>query len=603
MIKKQIETVKDFFQVFKWCISLSWRVSKSYTSIRIFSQMLLPMLGMILAYTGKLMIDILSSPSGSASSERILMILIFVGVLALLRVGAIKLQIFAQLMQSEKIEYTMVKKMMDFSLDVDLEYFDDPKYQDKINTATRDGLILAQALGASISVISSSVSLLTAFIIVTNVNVWYAVIMIMASIPSGVASKYYTEALYDLSLEQTLKRRRLAYIQSLAYDTRYSQDLRLFMSCRVLKDKYSLIWNDLFSHRKKVLVRKSQITFIFDFLPEFVLLFLTGKVVFSIFRGELVIGDYVFITGLLTQLWSSTSGFINASMEIVENKLRMKNYRSLFTYINTVLDSGVEELSNIESIEFRKVCFKYPRSKKYALKDVSFVIKSPERVAFVGLNGSGKSTLIKLLLRFYEPTDGEILINNRSLANFDLSSLRSKFRVYFQDMQNFAFDIETNFILTYPSADFDRISAAEAVGYSGLEREIRSAEKGYSTEITKYFSPDGLILSGGQVQKFALARTLYRKAEVLVLDEVSSNLDPEAEYQIFKNLDEITHGKLTIFTSHRLSNLSLADRIIVLEEGCLIEDGTPLELLKNNNRYAELFRYQQEKYMTEDLKK
>ncbi len=285
-------------------------------------------------------------------------------------------------------------------------------------------------------------------------------------------------------------------------------------------------------------------------------------------------------------------------MEIVENKLRMNNYQSLFKYTNKIQDEGQLELNKVESIEFENVSFVYPLSEKYALKDISFYISSPEHVAFIGLNGSGKSTLIKLLLRFYEPISGAIKINDINIKSYSITSLRNAFSVYFQDMSNFAFSIRTNFHLTNPNGLANDDEIIDALDKSDFMEVLDLNQDGLDAYISKFFTPDGLILSGGgQAQKLALARVLYREDTILILDEVSSNLDPKAEHEIFNKLQEITKDRLTLFTSHRLSNLSLADRVIVLEDGKIIEDGKPEKLLKDNKRYAELFRYQQKKYM------
>ena len=489
--------------------------------------------------------------------------------------------------------------MIEFSFDVDLAYLDNPNYQDKITSAMRDGSILVQALGSSISAISAIISFLIAFVILSNENIIYALIMTMAALPSGIALKYYTESLYDLSLGQISNRRKLSYIQQIAFNRDFSQDVRLFQSSKILKDSYDNLWCKLFSQRKKILKNRSRITLILDLLPEVVLVIISGHIIFNIVDGKLVIGDYIFLSGLLGQLWHSTSSFISSSMEIVENKLRMNNYKSLFKYTNKIEDNGILELKIVDSITFKNVSFVYPLSEKYALKDISFHINNPEHVAFVGLNGSGKSTIIKLLLRFYEPTSGEILINGINISSYTITSLRRSFSVYFQDMNNFAFTIKDNFRLTNPDVLINDEDIIEALEKSDFIEILDLNEAGLDAYISKFFTPDGLILSGGQTQKLALARVLYRKDTILILDEVSSNLDPRAEHEIFNKLEDITENRLTLFTSHRLSNLSLADRVIVLEDGKIIEDGKPEQLLKDNKRYAELFRYQQKKYMVE----
>lgn len=594
---KYKNNIKDFAQVFSWCIMLSWEVSPVYTILRVFSELFNPILNIVGAFISKQIINYISSSTSIHDSKYIYNLLILMALVALIKVIMMKVQVYTRIVHSEQLDQWMVRNMLDFSFDVDLAYFDDPNYQDKITSAMRDGSILVQALGSSISAISAAISFLAAFAILSNESIAYAVLMVGAAIPSGVALKHYTESLYDLSLEQISNKRKLSYIQSIAFDRKFSQDMRLFQCSKKLKDSHDDLWKTLFNQRKKILKERSRITLLLDFLPEIVLIIVSGHIIFNILDGKLLIGDYVFLTGLLGQLWYSTSGFIASTMEIVENKLRMSNYQSLFKYTNKIKDEGELELNKVESIVFENVSFIYPLSKKYALKDVSFYINSPEHVAFIGLNGSGKSTLIKLLLRFYEPTSGRIKINGINITSYSIDSLRKAFSVYFQDMGNFAFSIRTNFHLTNPKGSDNDDGIIEALDKSDFMEILGLNDDGLDAYISKFFTPDGLILSGGQAQKLALARVLYRKDTILILDEVSSNLDPKAEYEIFNKLQEITKSRLTLFTSHRLSNLSLADRVIVLEDGKIIEDGKPEKLLKDNKRYAELFRYQQKKYM------
>lgn len=178
--------------------------------------------------------------------------------------------------------------------------------------------------------------------------------------------------------------------------------------------------------------------------------------------------------------------------------------------------------------------------------------------------------------------------------------MRANFSVYFQDMRNYSFTLRDNLTIADEAQKNVEEAAAAALRNSCCEDILKQADRGLDTNLTRFFAPDGIELSGGQQQKLALARAFYRRHTALILDEPSSNLDPRAEKEIFQALQKLTQGKMTIFTSHRLSNVFLADRIIVLERGMIVEDGSQEELLRNKQRYAELFRYQQEKYLVGD---
>ena len=213
------------------------------------------------------------------------------------------------------------------------------------------------------------------------------------------------------------------------------------------------------------------------------------------------------------------------------------------------------------------------------MNNVSLRFRKTEKTVLVGVNGSGKTTIIKLLLRLYEPDSGRILVNGVDIKEYRLESLRRNFSVYFQEMGNYCMSLYENVII----GDAERED--EQAVYKALEQSccgdiLDKAIYGLNTNLMRMFDKDGLELSGGQYQKIALARCLYRRSTVLVLDEPSSNLDPKAEHDIFEQIRQLSDNKLTIFTSHRLSNVSLADRIIVLEHGCVVEEGTQKELLE-----------------------
>lgn len=424
--------------------------------------------------------------------------------------------------------------------------------------------------------------------------------MIAAAFPSSIAAVKYTKILYQLTQEQINGQRKMSYCQSVASDRYHAQDIRLFDAGELIKKRYERIWTELFTKKHNMTRKRAIWTGMLECLPEIVMALLGINIAFNVLANKATIGDYSLYTGLLSQLWSAVYLLSSSFIEIYDNQLKIANIRSFEKYKNKILDTGRTPFYRIDTIEFEHVSFTYPGATKRALDDISFILYRGKNVAIVGINGSGKSTLIKLLLRMYNPDSGIIRINGTAIHEYPLKDLRSGFSVYFQNVSNYWFSLRDNFTIAdnvRQNIDDAILSAMSASSCSDILEKVNNH---FDTSLTRFFDPDGIELSGGQHQKLSLARTLFRSHTVLILDEPSSNLDPKAEHDIFESLKTLHSDEFVIFTSHRLSNVFLADRIIVLEDGQIIEDGTKTDLLRNKHRFAELFRYQQEKYIVSD---
>jgi len=596
-MKDIIKGIPSFWATVLWCLSLSWESSKLYTIVRIAADIITPLLVIATAYVGKHVLDVLSGAQAVDDTQRALLLL-FSGLfaIALVRMVSRKVTQYSQSMQSEMVNGRIALDMMNRSISADLEYFDNPAYYDRLKSVNQDSMAISYILWNVLSCISASVTFIGAFAILFQANPLYGLVMMVAAIPSSIATAKYTKLLYMLSLEQINEHRQMHYCQHIASDKMFAQDVRLFGAGERLKDRYRRIWEGLFARRRGMTRKQSILTGLLEALPEIVVVLIGIDVAFGVLHNTNTVGDYVLFTGLAGQLWNSINMFSSSAMQIYDNKLKIENIKMLDTFQNRVTNTGTESLTKVENISFEQVIFTYPGATVPALNNISFILHKNEKVVLVGLNGSGKSTLIKLLLRMYEPDSGQICINGKEIHEYKLDELRANFSVYFQEMYNYNFTLRENFTIADDGQEDVDSQAKSALKSTYANDIIEKASKGMDTSITRLFDTEGIELSGGQHQKLALARTLYRRHTALILDEPSSNLDPKAEHEIFIALKTLTDGKMTIFTSHRLSNVALADRILVLEKGELIEDGTQEQLLKNKHRYAELFHYQQEKY-------
>jgi ABC-type multidrug transport system fused ATPase/permease subunit len=374
-----------------------------------------------------------------------------------------------------------------------------------------------------------------ASIILARENWIYVLIMLLAAIPAAIVSAHYTKALYALSLEQLNNERQLSYFQTLAIDRRYAQDLRLYNVGERLKQKYRSLWQLLFDQRRDKIKKKTFQTILITILPEVVIVGIGFSVAKDILASRATIGDYALLTGLVSQLWGGVSQFTASLIQVLDNKLRIDTMRSYEAITNRIQDSGSLKLKKVESIYFENVSFRYPGTDKLVLEEVSFNVKLGEKVAIVGINGSGKTTLIKLLLRMYEPDMGVIKVNEIDIKSYSLESLRRNFSVYFQDMENFSFSIRDNFSMTDETHPDSERCLNQSLKDVDLCETVSCAGNGLDTYLNKYFSEKGIELSGGQHQKLALARTLFRRNTAVVLDEPSSNLDPKLSMTFLKS--------------------------------------------------------------------
>jgi ABC-type multidrug transport system fused ATPase/permease subunit len=594
----------EYIKALSYCMKLSWGASRYYTILRIIFEITRPLLGIVSAFLGKYLINLFTGTyvvQDKYSTSLGLMACIF--AVGFLQRGGSSLTQYMQSMHNNILNEKLAMMVMDCSVKADMEYFDNTEYYDKLQAAARDSYSMSSIMWNALMFLSAMISFIGVFAVLWVANPLYGILLAFAAIPSAIVSTKYTKSIYHLSMEQLKSERRKGYFQGIAMDKRYVQDIRLFRIGEFLMEKHYGMWKEIFVKQRKNSRRRTMAAIFWGCLPEGVSTGIGIRISFRILNGASTVGDYSLYTGLIGQFLYACSSLTMSFTDIYDNKLRIINLKSIFEFENHVLDHGKMELKEIVSIEFEHVSFAFPNTNLMVLEDISFHLHSNEKVAFVGVNGSGKTTLIKLILRMYDPDIGKIRINGIDVKEYRLESLRGGFSVYFQEMSNYCMSLKENVAISdinQGGTDYEKSvdnEVSDVLRKSCCNDILEKAAKGLSTDLTRIFEEDGIELSGGQHQKLALARALYRRNQALILDEPSSNLDPKAEHDIFENLKTITDGKMTIFTSHRLSNISLADRIIVLEKGKIVEDGTQRQLLMNNGRYAELYRYQQEKFM------
>ncbi|MBT2290005.1 ABC transporter ATP-binding protein [Paenibacillus albidus] len=587
-----------FFRAVIFCLRISWISAKGYTICGVTIQIINATLPFVTILLTKSLVDSLSNSSGLTNSTNLITLLIFIGIINLANVVLNKINEYTQTMQESLLQNHINIELIKKKLGMDMRYFDSPNYQDILHSVQRDVYALNSVVRNIFGFIGAAITLISSWALFAQENLLYAVIITLAMLPSVLANQKYTRLLYVWSLEQSPKERQLDYIEWIAGEKIFSSDIRLFRLKDMLTAKYLTIWKAHFSGKRKVLKNKTIVTVFLNLLPELCSIYILILLAEKIISGSHTVGDYPLYTGLLAQLTGGLYMVIQNGVSIYEDKLRIDTLQKFGEYPNYIADSVGLELAGPVSIEFENVSFMYPDTDSYILRNLQFKICVGEKICLVGINGSGKSTIIKLLLRFYDVSEGRILINDIDIRSYNLYSLRRQFSTLFQQYVNYSFSLRENITISDPDKQLNDHEILQTLHQAGADKILQNAPDGLETYITKFFSQQGMELSGGQSQKIALARALYRSCSVIIFDEPSASLDPEAEHQMFHNISRLWEGNTALYTSHRLSAVHLADRIILLKNGKITEQGTHKELMVLGGEYARLYHLQADKYDT-----
>ena len=309
------------------------------------------------------------------------------------------------------------------------------------------------------------------------------------------------------------------------------------------------------------------------------------------------IGDLQYNLSMISRLRSQSQALINNVTDFLNNNARLIELQEFMDIAPQTEKSGTLTPSSNPKIEFCNVFFCYPNCEEYVLKDCSFTIEPHEKIGLIGLNGAGKSTIIKLMFRFYDPESGCILLDGVNLKEYDVYAVRKVFGVLFQDFVTYCLPLREIIALSDFEERFNGEKLKKACDISGVSEVIKDWERGYDSVLGRYYADDGKDLSGGQWQLVGLARAYFKDSEYMILDEPSAALDPISEDRIFEQLYYLSEGKTSVTISHRLSNTTLSDKILVIDDGHIVEQGSHFELLKQDGLYAKLFKLQAEKYV------
>lgn len=485
---------------------------------------------------------------------------------------------------------------------VDTASFDMPEFYQKMENANREaGSRPVQILSATFNAMSVIISVVSFIAVLATISVFAPLVIIAMSVPSAVINFIYRRKTFEYYFKRSKERRRLNYYTNVMCGKDYVKEVKILGMSDMLIGKYKNVFKSYFSGLRKLIVGEGAWHIVIAVLTTAVNMLLCVYVAKMIFDGRLQVGDYSLYSGALNSILSGVSTLVASTAKIYEGTLFIDNLISFMNEKQTVVPrlSKPEKIKRhtAHTVEFSHVSFRYPGTSHDVIKDVSFKLAPCESVVLVGLNGAGKTTLLKLLTRLYDPTEGEILLDGKDLRDYDTEELYSVFGTVFQDFGKYAFSVKENIALGNLSVAMNDEKIRYAAAESSADEFINRMDMGYETPLMRIFEEGGIELSGGQWQKLAIARAFYSDSDIMILDEPTASLDAMAEQDIFDRFDALSANKTTIFVSHRLSSATKASKILVLDNGSLVEEGTHEELMKLGGIYCRLFTTQAKRYI------
>lgn len=489
-------------------------------------------------------------------------------------------------------------ELMRYAAKLDLYQFEDATFYDKLERARRQTGGRTALMSQVLSQIQDVVTIISLGAGLVAFNPWLILILVVAVIPSFIAESYFNQKTYSLTYSWTPERRELDYLRYIGASDQTAKEVKIFNLADFLANRFADVSHRYYLANRNLSVRHATWGTALSTLGTLAYYAAYVFIILQTISGSITIGTLTFLSGAFNRMQSSLQGVLTRFSRIAEGALYLQDLFDFFE-IKPTIASKENSIPFPEKLQqgftFEKVSFKYPNSERWAIHDLSFHLQAGEKMALVGENGAGKTTLVKLLARLYEPTEGRILIDGVDIRDYNLDSLRSNIGIIFQDYIKFQLKASENIAVGNIDKVAERVAIEESAQKSLADTVIETLPNRYDQLLGRRFE-EGTELSGGQWQKIALARAYMREAQLLILDEPTSALDARAEHEVFVRFAELIEGKTAVLISHRFSTVRMADRILFLENGQLLEFGSHEELLAQDGKYAELFKLQAKGY-------
>lgn len=580
-------------------LKLIWLAAPKWTIVRLILVVIQGVLPLPLLYFTKLLIDTVANPNRLTLLPQFLALLAGVAVVMLVTVVCNALSEFVNTAQSQQVTNYMQDVLHAKSIEIDLEYYENSDYQDTLQRAQQQALYRpALVVENVIEMTQSTVSLVGMVALLLSLNWGVAGILFVAAIPTVLVRLKFVNVRHDWYRRRTALERQNRYLSWLLISDWYAKEIRLFNLGQLFRQRFNRQQQQLYRETLGISQRQAIANGFAQVLAVMLTFAAYAFIAGQAFQGKLQVGDLVLCHEALQRGQTALRGVMSRIAGLYEDNLFLANLYEFLQLKPKLIEPVQPQIVPTpmrQGIVFDRVSFQYDNSARQAIQDISLQIRPGEVIALVGGNGSGKTTLVKLLCRLYNPTAGQITIDGIDLDQFTIADLRRQISVVFQDYAKYQMTAQENIWLGNIELSPDHERIFKAAYHSGADAVIQGLPQGYDTILGKYFE-NGEELSLGQWQKVALARAFLREAQVIILDEPTSAIDPEAEAEIFQSFRQLIQHQSAILVSHRLSTVKLADCIYVMDNGCIVERGTHEELMRQEGKYAFLFETQAQSY-------
>lgn len=588
--------MKEKALLFKKSLGAVWKSAPGWAMANTLVSLLKSFLPLVLIWLIKMLVDSITELSATPGSptEMLLLLLLAIAAVWFIDEVASDISTFVRKRQSVDLEAYMYDLLHKKAIKLDLIYFENAGYFDKLSRATRDAPWRPNSiLNNIVSLFRGTISLVLMAGVLFSFHWGLALLLIAVNIPGIWLRLHYADILYNFQRELTPEARKMAYFNWLLTGNRPARELRLFG----LGPYFATLFKKSFSNTKeeevKIVGRRTVIDIFSDAFKAaaiFFMLFFIAKrsVAGTISLGEMSMYLLAFRQGMvyIKELFGSVSGLYEDSLFVGDTFEFLDLPENIKTCQPQMVCSGLTDKIVVDNLSFA-----YPESEKMSIDGVSFEIKKGEVIALVGPNGAGKSTLARLLARLYDSQSGSIQWDGTDIKQFCPEEYRQQVSVLFQDFMLYNMTVQENISMGDIHKEVDTGKIEKVAKDSGIDALVKSLPNGYNTQIGNLFG-ESRDLSWGEWQKLALSRALYRDADLIILDEPSSSLDAATEFEIFTRFREIIKDKTTVLISHRFSNVALADRIIVLDKGRVVETGSHTQLMLVSGLYRSMYETQ-----------